>query len=109
MSPPTTHRLDVIYEDNHLLVVNKPNGLLVQGDCTGRPTLLEMGKSYLKEKYHKPGQVYLGLVHRLDRTVSGVVVFARTSKAASRLSEEIRERRVKKTYQALVHGTVPQK
>ncbi len=106
MTPPS-HHLEVLYEDNHLLVVNKPNGVLVQGDRTGRDTLLEQGKRYIKEQYNKPGQVYLGLVHRIDRIVSGVVVFARTSKAASRLSEEIRSRQVQKTYQALVAGQPP--
>jgi len=100
--------LEILYEDNHLLAVNKPGGLLVQGDRTGDPTLLEWAKRYLKEKYHKPGNVYLGLVHRLDRVTSGVVVLARTSKAAARLSEAFREKRVQKVYLAVVHG-VPQR
>ena len=94
----------VIYEDNHLLVVNKPAGQLVQGDVTGRPTLLDEAKDWIKRKYDKPGNVFLGLVHRLDRPASGVVVLARTSKAASRLSEEIRERRPQKLYWAQVEG-----
>ena len=94
----------VLYEDNHLLVVLKPAGLLIQGDSTGRPTLLEAAKDYLKNKYQKPGQVYLGLVHRLDRQVAGVVVFARTSKAAARLSTQFRERRIKKLYWAVITG-----
>ena len=101
--------MNVIYEDNHLLVVNKPAGQLVQGDQTGRSTLLEEAKAWLKEKYHKPGNVFLGLVHRLDRPASGVVVLARTSKAASRLSEEIRSRRPRKSYWAQVAGEVPPK
>ncbi len=97
-------KIEILYEDNHLLVVNKPGGILVQGDRSGGPTLLEKAKLYLKEKYQKPGNVYLGLVHRLDRATSGIIVFARTSKAASRLSKAFRERRVHKTYLAVVHG-----
>lgn len=99
--------MEIIYEDNHLLVVNKPAGQLVQGDQTGRPTLLEEAKAWLKEKHHKPGNVFLGLVHRLDRPASGVVVLARTSKAASRLSAEIRSRRPRKSYWALLAGETP--
>ncbi len=101
--------MDVIYSDNHLLVVNKPAGQLVQGDRTGRPTLLDEAKAWLKEKYNKPGNVYLGLVHRLDRLASGVIVLARTSKAASRLSAEIREHRPRKIYWAQVEGKTPTK
>jgi RluA family pseudouridine synthase len=99
--------MHVIYEDNHLLVVNKPAGQLVQGDQTGRGTLLEEARAWLKEKYAKPGKVFLGLVHRLDRPASGVVVLARTSKAAARLSEEIRSHRPRKLYWAKVAGEVP--
>ena len=99
--------MDILYEDNHLLVVNKPAGQLVQGDRTGRSTLLDEAKSWLKKNYNKPGNVFLGLVHRLDRRASGVVVLARTTKAASRLSEEIRSRRPRKTYWAQVAGEVP--
>ena len=99
--------MQIIYEDNHLLVVNKPAGQLVQGDQTGRTTLLEEARAWLKVKYDKPGNVFLGLVHRLDRTASGVVVLARTSKAAARLSEEIRNHRPRKIYWALVAGEVP--
>ena len=98
--------MNLIYEDNHLLVVNKPNGQLVQGDQTGRRTLLDEGKAWIKQKYGKPGDVFLGLVHRLDRPASGVVVLARTSKAASRLSEEIRSHRPHKIYWAEVSGQV---
>lgn len=96
----------VLYEDNHVLGVEKPAGLLVQGDRTGDPTLLEAARAYLKEKYAKPGNVFLGLVHRIDRPVSGVVLFARTSKAASRLTREFAERKVQKTYYAVVIGEV---
>jgi len=99
--------LHVIYEDNHLLAVAKPAGLLVQGDRTGDVTLLAVAKAYLKQKYAKPGQVFLALVHRLDRPVSGVVLFARTSKAAGRLSRQFRERTVGKRYLAVVQGVPP--
>jgi 23S rRNA pseudouridine1911/1915/1917 synthase len=97
-------RLQVLYEDNHLIAVLKPAGILVQGDRSGDPSLMDMTKEYIRRKYGKPGRVFLGLVHRLDRPVSGVVLFARTSKAAARLSEQWRSRRVKKVYWALVHG-----
>ena len=96
--------LRVLYEDNHLLGVYKPAGMLVQGDRTGDPTLFEAAKAYLKVKYDKPGNVYLGLVHRIDRPVSGVVVFARTSKAASRLTNAFRAREVDKLYLAVIRG-----
>lgn len=99
--------MDVIYDDNHLLVVNKPCGQLVQGDQTGRPTLLDEAKAWIKDKYNKPGNVFLGLVHRLDRPASGIIVLARTSKAASRLSEEFRSRRPRKIYWARVEGKAP--
>lgn len=96
--------LQVLYEDNHLLAVYKPAGLLVQGDNTGDLTLLEMAREYIKKKYNKSGRVYIGLIHRLDRPVAGVVLFARTSKAAARLCDQIRERTIKKTYWAVIHG-----
>lgn len=96
---------NVIYEDNHLLVVNKPPGLLVQGDQTGDTTLLDLAKNYIKDKFNKPGAVFLGLVHRLDRPTSGIVVLARTSKALSRLNQQFKDRSPKKTYWALVEGT----
>ena len=96
--------LKVIYEDNHLLVVFKPHRLLIQGDHSKDPTLFKQACSWLKEKYQKPGNVYLGLIHRLDRPASGIVVFAKTSKAASRLSEQFREKSVKKIYHLLVEG-----
>lgn len=91
----------VLYVDNHLLVLDKPAGMLSQGDATGDLSLLDWGKAYLKAEFDKPGNVFLGLVHRLDRPTSGVMVFARTSKAASRLSAAVRERRLQKTYLAL--------
>ncbi len=96
----------ILFEDNHLLAVIKPAGLLVQGDATGRPTLLELAKDYLKVKYRKPGRVFLGLVHRLDRQAAGVVVLARTSKAAGRLSAQFRDRLVKKEYWAVIQGVL---
>ncbi|HVX14826.1 MAG TPA: RluA family pseudouridine synthase [Pirellulales bacterium] len=94
--------LDVLYEDNHLLVLNKPAGIATQGGAVGVPTLLALAKAYIKQKYHKPGNVYLGTVSRLDSAVTGVVVFARTSKAAARLSEQFRSRAARKVYWAVV-------
>jgi len=94
--------LNIIFEDNHLLVINKSPGVLVQGDETGDVPLVELGKEYIKEKYDKPGAVFLGVVHRLDRPVSGVVVLARTSKALERMNELFRERETKKIYWAIV-------
>lgn len=91
----------ILYEDNHLLALNKPAGWLVQGDDTGDPTLTDWGKAYLKEKYAKPGAVFLHPVHRIDRPVSGLVLFARTDKALGRLTTLFRERKVTKTYLAL--------
>jgi len=101
--------IKIIYEDNHLLVVEKPVNVLSQADNTGDVDMLEILKAYIKEKYKKPGEVYLGLVHRLDRPVGGVMVFARTSKAASRLSEQIRVGEFKKTYLAIIEGILLQK
>jgi 23S rRNA pseudouridine1911/1915/1917 synthase len=92
----------VLFEDNHLLVVNKSAGVLVQGDSTGDIPLVELCKQYIKEKYHKPGDVFLGVVHRLDRPVSGVVVLARTSKALERMNALFREKETLKTYFAIV-------
>jgi 23S rRNA pseudouridine1911/1915/1917 synthase len=94
--------LHILYEDNHLLLVNKPAGLLVQGDKTGDKTLLDIGKQYLKDKYNKPGNVFLGAAHRLDRPVSGVVLLARTSKALERLNKQFRDREIYKKYWAIV-------
>ena len=96
--------LHVIFEDNHLLAVAKPAGLLVQGDVSGDPSLVDVARAYLKEKYDKPGNVYVGLVHRLDRNVSGVVVLARTSKAAARLSAAFRDNHADKSYLAVCAG-----
>lgn len=94
--------LEVLFEDNHCLAVAKPAGLLTQGVPTGIPTLEGLARAYLKERYHKPGNVYLGIPHRLDRPVSGVVLFARSSKAAARLAEQFQKRQVQKVYLALV-------
>ena len=94
--------MNVIYEDNHIIVVNKESGEIVQGDKTGDTPLSECVKDYLKRKYQKPGNVFLGVVHRLDRPVSGLVVFAKTSKALSRLNEMFRKGEVHKTYWAIV-------
>lgn len=96
--------MKVLYEDNHIIVVEKMPNVPSQADKTGDEDMLTIIKNYLKEKYNKPGNVYLGLVHRLDRPVGGVMVFAKTSKAASRLSEEIRNKTFKKTYLAIVNG-----
>lgn len=100
--------MDVIYEDNHIIIVSKRAGDIVQGDKTGDTPLSETVKLYIKDTCHKPGDVFLGVVHRLDRPVSGLVVFARTSKALSRLSEMFRTRSVRKTYWAIVGNQPPQ-
>lgn len=96
--------LNVIYEDNHIIVVEKPVNIPSQGDKTKDKDMLSIIKEYLKEKYNKPGDVYLGLIHRLDRPVGGVMVFAKTSKAAARLSEQVRLKEFKKTYLVIVDG-----
>lgn len=95
--------LQVLYEDNHLIAINKSPGMLVQGDETGDRTLADAVKDYIKSRYGKPGAVFLGVVHRLDRPVSGVVVFARTSKALSRMNELFRDRKTEKVYWAIVN------
>ena len=95
--------LKVIYEDNHIIVVEKKPNIPSQGDKTNDVDMLTMIKDYLKEKYNKPGNVYLGLIHRLDRPVGGVMVFAKTSKAAARLSEQVREKIFQKTYLVVVN------
>lgn len=100
------NNLNVLYEDNHVIVVTKPINVLSQADSTGDIDMLSIIKDYLKDKYHKPGNVYLGLVHRLDRVVGGVMVFAKTSKGASRLSEAIRLNKLEKYYLAIVHGKI---
>ena len=97
--------MEVIYEDNHIIIVNKQSGEIVQGDKTGDRPLSDLVKDYIKEKYQKPGEVFLGVVHRLDRPVSGLVVFARTSKALTRLNKMFAEGQVHKTYWALVQNS----
>ena len=99
--------MDVVYEDNHLIIVDKSSSEIVQGDKTGDKPLAEMVKEYIKQKYHKPGNVFLGVVHRLDRPVSGLVVFARTGKALARLNEMFRTKEVHKTYWAIVGNCPP--
>ena len=100
--------INIIYEDNHLLVVKKPVNIPVCEDESKDDDLLNLLKKYLKEKYNKPGNVYLGLVHRLDRPVGGIMIFAKTSKAAARLSEQVGNHELKKTYHAIVLGKVDQ-
>jgi 23S rRNA pseudouridine1911/1915/1917 synthase len=99
--------LHILYEDNHCLAVNKPAGLLTQGDATGDPSLIELVRADLKERYHKPGNVFVGLVHRLDRPTSGAMVLARTSKAAGRLAAQFRAGTVEKVYWAVAEGRCP--
>ena len=97
-------KINIIYEDNHILVVEKPINIPVQEDDSKDMDFLNMIKNYIKEKYNKPGNVYVGLVHRLDRPVGGLMVFAKTSKAASRLSEQVRLNKIKKVYHAVIEG-----
>jgi 23S rRNA pseudouridine1911/1915/1917 synthase len=99
--------LDIIYEDNHLIVINKRVGDIVQGDSTGDKPLSDVVKEYLKKKYDKPGDVYLGVVHRLDRPTTGIVLFAKTSKALSRLNEAFKNRATQKTYWAVIKNLPP--
>src|SRR5947209_2788650 len=96
--------MEVLYEDNHIIAVVKPAGVLSQGDITGKLSIFDEVKKYLKEKYNKPGNVFLGLVYRLDRPVAGIMLFAKTSKGASRLSEQFRNHTIQKTYHAIVVG-----
>ncbi len=98
--------MEILYEDNHIIVAYKPKGVLSQADGSDKPDMLELLKAYIKEKYNKPGNVYLGLVHRLDINTDGVMVFAKTSKAASRLSESIKKHEFEKRYIATVTGEV---
>ena len=100
--------MTVVYEDNHIIVVNKDSGEIVQGDKTGDTPLSDIVKEYIRQKYNKPGNVFLGVVHRLDRPVSGLVVFAKTSKALTRLNEMFRTGSVHKTYWAITRNTPPQ-
>ena len=97
--------LNILYLDNHLIAVCKPAGMLTQGDDSGEVSLMDRVKDWIKTEYKKPGNVFLGLVHRLDRPVSGVVMFGRTSKGASRISEQFRQKTTRKMYRALVEGT----
>jgi 23S rRNA pseudouridine1911/1915/1917 synthase len=94
--------LEVLYEDNHIIAINKKSGDIVQGDKTGDAPLSDFVKAYIKKKYNKPGEVFLGTIHRLDRPTSGVVLYARTSKALTRMNEQFREKQVQKTYWAVV-------
>ena len=103
----TVTDLKILYEDNHIIAVNKPAGMLVQGDKTGDETLGDIVKRYVKEKYEKPGEVFLGVVHRIDRPVSGVVLYARTTKALQRLNEMFQKREIQKTYWAIVQSKPP--
>lgn len=103
------NKLNILYEDNHLIVVIKPINVLSQADNTNDVDMLAIIKQYLKVKYNKQGNVYLGLVHRLDRPVGGIMVFAKTSKAAARLSEQIRTNQMHKSYYAVVHGILTEK
>ena len=103
------NKLKILYEDNHIIVVIKEAGILSQKDITNDIDMVTMIKEYLKEKYNKPGNVYLGLVHRLDRMVAGIMVFAKTSKAASRLSKQIKENKFKKSYLCIVKGILDKK
>ena len=98
------NNLKVLFEDNHIIVVEKPVNIPSQGDKTGDEDMLSIIKIYIKEKYNKPGDVYLGLIHRLDRPTGGVMVFAKTSKSASRLSEQVREKQIEKKYLCIVDG-----
>ena len=97
--------LDVLFEDNHLCIVNKKAGDITQGDKTGDKPLNDIVKEYIKDKYNKPGNVFLGTVHRLDRPTSGIIIFARTSKALERLNKMLREKQIQKTYWAIVKNT----
>lgn len=101
----TKDNLQVLFEDNHMIIVNKRAGDIVQGDKTQDKPLSEVVKEYIKEKYHKPGNVFLGVVHRLDRPTSGIIIFARTSKALERLNKMLREKSIQKTYWAVVKNT----
>lgn len=100
--------LEILYEDNHLIAVNKKPGHIIQGDKTGDEPLSEKVKQWLKEKHNKPGNVFAGVIHRIDRPVSGVVLFAKTSKALARMNELFRDRKIEKTYWAVVKNKPPQ-
>jgi len=99
--------LEVLYEDNHLIAINKRSGDITQADKTGDPPLSDFIKTYIKNKYNKPGEVFLGTIHRLDRPTSGIVLYARTSKALKRMNEQFKNKKVKKTYWAIVNNAPP--
>ena len=101
--------IEVLYEDNHLIAINKKSGDIVQGDKTGDLPLSDFVKKYIKNKYHKPGEVFLGTIHRLDRPTSGIILYARTTKALIRMNEKFRNNEVKKTYWAIVNKVPPRK
>lgn len=101
-------KLNILFEDNHLLVINKPSGMLAQGDKTKDESILDFAKQYIKEKFNKPGDVFMGLPHRLDRPTSGIVVLARTSKALERISKMFQDKTIQKTYWAVVGNNPPQ-
>lgn len=101
-------KIDILYEDNHIIVVIKPSNLLTQGDSTGDDSLLDRVKEYIRVEYNKPGEAYVGMVQRLDRPVGGLIVFAKTSKAASRLTEALKKNEVERRYLAVVHGQAKQ-
>ena len=103
------NKLNILYEDNHIIVVVKPFNIPVQEDSSKDLDMLTIIKNYIKEKYNKPGNVYLGLIHRLDRPVGGIMIFAKTSKAAGRLSEQVRDKVFKKKYLAVVDGKINNK
>lgn len=103
----TIENIQILFEDNHIIIVNKRVGDIVQGDKTGDIPLSDVVKEYIKNKYQKPGNVFLGTVHRIDRPTSGIVIFARTSKALERLNEMLRDKKVEKTYWAVVKNTPP--
>lgn len=103
----TKNNLQILHEDNHIIIINKRVGDIVQGDKTGDKPLSEVVKEYIKEKYNKPGEVFLGVIHRLDRPTTGIVVFAKTSKALTRLNESFKNRETKKMYWAVVKNTPP--
>ena len=102
-------KLEVLFEDNHLIVINKKSGDIIQGDKTGDKPLSEIVKIYIKKKYNKPGNVYLGTIHRIDRPTTGVIIFAKTSKALSRMNEKFRNNEITKTYWAIVKNMLPKK
>lgn len=103
------NKLNILYEDNHVIVVEKKPNILSQSDITGDIDMLTMVKTYIKEKYHKPGNVYVALLHRLDRPVGGIMIFAKTSKAAQRLNNQMKNHEIKKSYLAVVHGIMKNK